>query len=287
MLALLRALGVSTWREIRTLNSIEGNNFFYLVLLLSMQPEAVGFIWMVLGGIVLVPVLAAPFARIPAQRLRLWPLSRRSERGLRMFSRPEMQAAPWLWNLLPTLELRQYVRTLDFVLAGLMALSGLGYRYLYPEPQADALPVLALLVVLALSTLGQSLFALDGYAGRARWRLSSRGGVWILARKSLTLLGMGVVLTVGVEPVAGLAGMLAALAVGHHISVLGPKDGVGWRFMGGHFFPHGFFQVIGLFSCGIAASRGEWVYLGLAGGAYVVSLAVYGVLLERAALQKL
>ncbi len=79
MWGLWRALGRSTWREIRTLNSIQGNNFFYFVLLLSMQPEAVGFVWMVIGGILMGPALVAPFARIPALRLRLWPMVKRCE----------------------------------------------------------------------------------------------------------------------------------------------------------------------------------------------------------------
>lgn len=252
-----------------------------------MQPEAVGFVWMVIGGILMGPALVAPFARIPALRLRLWPMGKRSEAVMRVFSRPEMRAAPWLWRGLPTLELRQYVRTLDFVLAGVLAGGGLAYRYLYTAPQADAFPVLSLLVVLALSTLGQNLFTLDGYGGRLRWRLSPRAGVWTLARKSVTLLGMGVVLTAGLDPVAGVAGMLAALAVGHHFSVLGATEGAAWRFATGEFFPWGFFQAIGLFSCGIAASRGEWVYLGVAGMGYTVSLIVYGFVLERAPLEKL
>jgi len=49
----------------------------------------------------------------------------------------------------------------------------------------------------------------------------------------------------------------------------------------GEFFPYGFLQVIGLFSCGIATARGDLLYLAIAGVAYGISLLFYGWILER------
>ncbi len=281
LIALLRAIAVTAYREIRTLNSIQGNNFFWFALLLSMQPESMGFIWTLIGSLMVVPALAAPLARIPEIRLSLWPLTQVQARILRVFARPESHASPWLWRLLPTLELRQMLRTLDFWLAALIAGSGTAYRYLYSKPQPEAYPVLSMMVVLFLSTMAQNLFALDGLPGRLRWRISPSRGYRILARKGLVLVGMTVLLTGGLSPVGALAGMLAALAVGHHFSVFSQIDSPPWRFTMGEFFPYGFLQVIGLFSCGIATANGELVYLGIAGAAYGISLLLYGWILER------
>jgi len=281
LIALLRAIAITAYREIRTLNSIQGNNFFWVALLLSMQPESMGFIWTLIGSLMIVPALAAPLARIPEIRLALWPLSQGQARFLRIFARPESQASPWLWRLLPTLELRQILRTLDFWLAALIAAAGTAYRYLYSNPEPEAYPVLSMMVVLCLSTMAQNLFVLDGLAGRLRWRISPARGYKILARKGLVLVGITVLLTGGLSPVGAVAGMLAALAVGHHFSVFSQIDSPPWRFTMGEFFPYGFLQVIGLFSCGISAARGDLVYLAIAGAAYGISLLLYGWILEQ------
>lgn len=285
MLPLLRAILRTAYREIRTLNSIQGNNFFWFALLLSLQPAAMGFIWTLLGAIMMLPALAAPLARIPAIRLHFWPLTPLQVKLLKPFTRPDTHASPWLWRVLPVLELRQILRTLDFWLAFLLASSATAYRYLYAEPQEDAYPVLSMMVVLALSTLAQNLFALDGLGGRLRWRLSPIRGYRILWRKGGALILITVCLTAGLSPLGALAGIFAALAVGHHFSVFSPLDAGPWRFTMGQFFPYGFLQVIALFSCGIAAGRGNLMYLGLAAGAWLISSLCYGWALEHSALE--
>ena len=281
MLTLLRAVAVTAWREIRTLNSIQGNNFFWFALLLSMQPESMGFIWSLIGSILLIPALTAPLARIPEIRLSLWPLGQSEGRMLLWLSKPESQSSPWLWRLLPLLEVRQIMRTLDFWLATLFASMGTAYRLLYPNPEPAAFPVLAMLVVLALSTLAQNLFGLDGLSGRMRWKVATERGYKLLWRKGWVLMAITVVLTAGLSPLGALAGMLAALAIGHHFSVLSPLDCGAWRFSMGQFFPFGFLQVIGMFSCGIATARGDWTFLGIAATAYLISIFVYGWVLEN------
>ncbi len=281
MLALLRAVALTAWREIRTLNSIQGNNFFWFVVLLSMQPESMGFIWSLIGSILLLPALTAPLARIPEIRLSFWPLGETERKVLRWLSKPEGQTSPWLWRLLPLLELRQIMRTLDFWLAALFASMGTAYRVFYPKPEPTAFPVLAMLVVLALSTLAQNLFGLDGLSGRMRWKVAPTRGYRLLWRKGWVLIAITVVLTAGLSPLAALAGMLAALAIGHHFSVLSPLDCGAWRFSMGQFFPFGFLQVIAMFSCGIATARGDWVFPGIAVAAYLISIFLYGWVLEN------
>ena len=281
MLPLLRAILLTAYREIRTLNSIQGNNFFYFALLLSMQPESMGFIWTLLGALMLLPALASPLARIPAIRLQLWPLAPSAITILKLFSKPETQPSPWLWRALPILELRQILRTLDFWLALLLSVAATLYRYLSPKPNPDSYPVLSLLVVLALSTLAQNLFAMDGLGGRLRWRLSSISGIQLLLRKGIALIAITLILTLTLNPLGALAGMLAALAIGHHFSVLSPLDSSPWRFSMGQFFPYGFLQVIGMFSCGISAARGDFFYLALAAVAYMLSAIAYGWVFDR------
>ncbi|WP_031495706.1 hypothetical protein [Bryobacter aggregatus] len=282
MLPIFGAIARSAWREIYALGSIQGNNFTWFALLLTMQPESMGFIWALLGLLLVLPALTAPLAKIPQIRLALWPLEDWQRKSLRWLTKPETMPSPWLWRLAPVLELRQIPRTLDFWLAVLLATSGTAYRFLASKPDREAYPVIAMLVVLALSTLAQNLFALDGAGGRQRWKLSPIRGARVLARKGLWLLVIALILTAGLSPLGALAGMLAALAVGHHASVMTPIDAGAWRFSSGQFFPHGFFQVIGMFSCGIATARGEWMYLALAAAAYGISLMVYGWVLEKA-----
>lgn len=285
-MAVIKALLKAAYREAQSLNSIQGNNFFWFALLLSMQPESMGFIWTLVGLLMIGPALAAPLAKVPAVRLALWPLGDVARLALRPFTRPEMLPSPWLWRVLPWLEMRQMARTLDFWLALVLAVMGTLYRYLSAQPKPEAYPVLTMLVVLALSTMAQNVFTLDGVGGRLRWKLSPVAGWRVLLRKGVVLITVAMLMTAGLAPVGAMAGMMAALAVGHHFSVFTPVDAGAWRFTMGQFFPFGFLQVIGMFSCGIAAGRGDWFYVGLAAVAWVVSAVTYGWIWERLGLEK-
>lgn len=281
MLALLWAVARSAYREIRSLGSIQGNNFFFFALLLSMQPEAALFLWTILGLVMMPAAISAPLARIPAIRLDLWPITSLQSRLLAPFTRPESQSSPTLWRLVPTLELRQILRTLDFWFAVLLAVLSALWRLLAKSPTPTAYPVLTMLIVLALSTIAQNVFAMDGIGGRQRWKLSPTRGIVLLLRKDAWLIALAVLLTLHLHPLGALAGMLAALAVGHHFSVLSPLDAGPWRFVTGQFFPFGFLQVIGMFSCGVSVARGDWFYLALAAIVWLISLVIYGYILER------
>jgi hypothetical protein len=278
---LLAAIGLVTWREIQSLGSIQANNFFFFVLLLGMQPASIGFLGALLLSLMIVPALGAPLGKVPAIRLALWPIPPLAERLLGAFARPALAAASVWWRARLSLEIRLVVRTLDFWLALLLALCGSLWRAFSPQAPKEAFGVLALLVVLALSTLSQNLFGLDGEGGRTRRKLSPERGWVSLGRKGLVLLGLSVGLTLYLSPAGALAGMLASLAVGHFASVSTPLDSSPWRFSVGRFFPHGFFQVIAMFSCGIAASRGDLLWLALAAGAYLLSLLAFGWIWER------
>lgn len=252
---------------------------FYVAALMAMQPESAVFLVTLLGLLVLGPAMLSPLAKIPEIRLAMWPVSGLKRMVLGVFTRPEVRAAPFLWRL-PGLEARQLVRTLDLYSAVAFSTGGMAYRFLADAPEPAAFGVLSVLVVVSLSTLAQNLFTLDG-AARLRWELSPRRGWVHLWRKGRWLLGVTVVLTGGLAPLAGLTGMLVSLAVGHHTSVLVAAESPAWRFSAGRFFPQGFLQLAAGAGCGMAVAQGNYWYLPGAAVLYGVSLMVYGWVMER------
>jgi hypothetical protein len=267
---ILAAIAKATWRDIRSLQSVQGTNFFWFVALISMQPQSALFLWLLMFLLFAIPILTAPFAQIPRLRLDLWPAA--TPKILLWFARPSQSSSPRLWRLLPTLELRQFARTLDVPLAALLALSAT----IFARQDPAARTVMSLVVTLALSSLANNLFAHDQFSGRLRWRLLPIPGYRLLLRKGAPLLALNLLLTAPLDPLAATTGMLAALAIGHHNSVLGPLDASPWRFTASSVFPHGVLQCVALFGLGVAASRGESYALPLAAGAYLISLALYG-----------
>lgn len=281
MLPIARAVLMAAWRDIRTLNSIQGNNFFWFIVLLAMQPESMTFFGLLLAVLMLPVILTAPLAKVPAIRMDIWPVALPGKVFYWLLTSPDAKRDSPVWRYLPTLELRQLVRTLDFWLATLLAIAGTLYRLLDPKADPAAFPVFTMVIVLALSTLALNLFAHDGPTGRVFWRRSPARGWRILLRKGLPLLAISLVLTLALSPLGALAGMLAALAIGHHSSVFQPIDAQPWRFTMGQFFPQGLIAVIGLFSCGIASARGEYLFLAIAAATYLGSLLLYGWIFEN------
>ena len=84
--AILTALARAVWRDLRSLNSLAGNNFFlFIVLLLVYQPSSAVFFLMIIGILLLGPLSADPLRKVPPDRLALWPLGH--EHGIYI----------WLW----------------------------------------------------------------------------------------------------------------------------------------------------------------------------------------------
>jgi hypothetical protein len=266
-------------RDAASLGSISGNNLFWFFALLSMQPDSMLLIWFFIGILLLIPSLLTPFAKIPSLRLLLWPLSSGQRRLLQPFAQPLSPSANWL-AAIPSLELRQILRTLDFWFAFLLAAASALYLAFGDGLDPEALPVIAMLIVLSFTTLAQNLFTLDGPA-RQRWKLSPRHGALLLWRKGRWLVAISVLLTIPFAPLAGLAGILAALAAGHHTSVLSPGESPAWRFTTGKLFPHGVLQILAVFASGMSVARGEYSLLAIAVAAYLLSLLFYGWILNR------
>ena len=91
--AILKALAVAFRRDQKSFQSVAGNNFF-LVSALLLQ-AAGGFIFLIIGLVLLFPLSTDPLRKIPASRLSLWPLERREHWVLRAVS-PWLNPVSWL-----------------------------------------------------------------------------------------------------------------------------------------------------------------------------------------------
>lgn len=85
--AILRALALAYRRDQKSLESVAGNNFFIVSALLLQS--AGGFIYLIIGLVLLFPLSTDPLRKIPASRLALWPIEPRERWVLRLVS-------PWI-----------------------------------------------------------------------------------------------------------------------------------------------------------------------------------------------
>ncbi len=150
---------------------------------------------------------------------------------------------------------REMLLTLDFYTALILSVSGLAYRIFVPALPGEAVMMMTVLIVLALSSYAQCLFGLESRGGWTRYHLMPLAGWRVLAAKDLAFLIVAVALTLPLSPLAGLAGGLAALAVGHAASVLEPREQTRWRFSSGAAFGNGVVQVLALVGAAVTAYR--------------------------------
>ncbi len=176
---------------------------------------------------------------------------------------------------------RELFSVLDTYLALVLALAGVGYRFLSTKVDAEAFFGISLLVILALSTIAQSLLALDGPSGFVRYQLLPLRGWQVLLAKDLPLLALAVLSTAALDPAAAFAAMLAALAVGHHASVVKPRQQKRWRFASGAGVETSIIQVVLMLSAGTVVHRVDARLTLIALAAWTGSLLFYGYVLER------
>ncbi len=91
--AILRALGRALRRDQKTIESIAGNNFFWVTVILLQSAGT--FIYLLLGLVMLFPLSTDPLRKVPASRLGLWPLERQDRWVLRIAS-PWVNPMSWL-----------------------------------------------------------------------------------------------------------------------------------------------------------------------------------------------
>jgi hypothetical protein len=104
LLAILNALRFVVQRDLGSFEAIKLNNFFLLVALMlysaqqsGVKPESAEPFLMLLGFLVLFPLSSDPLAKIPAERLSLWPINRTQRWALRVAS---LALSPISWIFL-------------------------------------------------------------------------------------------------------------------------------------------------------------------------------------------
>ncbi|HEX7360396.1 MAG TPA: hypothetical protein VF283_07875 [Bryobacteraceae bacterium] len=332
-IGLLKALGRLSRRDVRSVGSVAGQNFFgFGIFVAYQQPASAEFFFVILAAILIFPLSSDPMQKIPADRRVTWPIGRwewsivrtgafalspiawvaaalvvragwrmgvlvcgvglvlqliafaakRGSPGLPLYWLHWIPAPPGAAGAIMRLQWREMVRTLDPYLAFvLMACTEL-YK-LSGKPLDPAAPrILALLVVLALSTETQVLFGIDGH-GAERYRQLPIRGWRILLAKDLAFLVLLALLVLPLDWVSGLMGGLAALAIGHRRSVGRPIAQTPWRFTSGAIAPDGVLQIAAVFAVGLAVgTEGLWLIC-LCIAAWIASLLFYGWRWDRQA----
>jgi hypothetical protein len=287
----------------------------------------------VAGLLLLFPLSTDPLAKIPADRLQLWPLSPRDRLLLRAASIwfspiPWVTVALLVWTAKPTLALaflaagivfyglgsvfsslpermprwnlaryipelpgplgglirkniRELLTVLDPYAALILTISGILYQSLSAQVEPDALMMLSLLIVLAMSTYALCLFGLDTDSSFTRYHLLPLRGWQILLAKDAAYMLVLTILVLPLAPLSGLAAGLMALAVGHKSSVEQPVPQNRWRFTGGANISVGLVQIFLMFSAGTMVGRTSKLVLLPCLAIYAGSLWWYGRRLER------
>jgi hypothetical protein len=86
--AVVGAIARSSWRELRSLGSFQGNNLLaVIVLMMANEPRnlqsSASFYWLLIGALFLFPLSADLLRQVPKDRLDLWPLSRAQMAAIR------------------------------------------------------------------------------------------------------------------------------------------------------------------------------------------------------------
>ena len=180
---------------------------------------------------------------------------------------------PGVTGSLMRLQWREMLQTLDPYLALALVVCTELYRATGRPLDPAAPRILALMTALALSTQTQVLLALDG-AGADRYRHAPIRGWQILLPKDAAFLILLGLLASPLNILAGLGGGIAALAIGHHRSVLNLRPQSKWRFTAGAIFPDGILQIVVVLAAGLNAGR--LGIFALCCAAWLSSIVLYG-----------
>jgi hypothetical protein len=275
----------------------------YGALVSGVKPVASYPFLLLLGFLMLFPLAADPLSKIPRSRLGLWPLDRVQRALLRAVS---LAFSPMLWlaillilrttrsaaalcllgiplvthslarprwtplrrvSAVPEMvrnNLRQMLSVLDTWVAVLLAIGGMLARVRHIPGAATGM---AILVALALSTWTQCLFSLDDRGGITRYRLLPLAGWRILLAKDAAFLALLLLLTLPLDPAAGLAFGLVALAVGRYPAIRLHLPVERWRFTSGRL-------LFGILQAALGTAAAEHLAFGLpaAAAVYLISL---------------
>ncbi|HEY6249209.1 MAG TPA: hypothetical protein VI685_04570 [Candidatus Angelobacter sp.] len=205
---------------------------------------------------------------------------RARKRWPRLYPRRLMPTLPTAIGRLFSLNLRQLFCLLDFYLAIVVSILGCCYRFLSRHPEPAAFPILAILVGLASSTWSQSLFGMESRGSLMLYRLLPLRGWQVLLAKDAAYVAIVCVLTLPLDPPAGIIFALAALAIGRYPSLTQWTEQRRWRFAGGD-IRFGFAQIFIASGIAFSAAHGDQWFIGTAFLAYVASLVIGGWYWDR------
>ncbi len=171
--------------------------------------------------------------------------------------------------------LREFLATLDFYCAVLLAGVGFGLRCAARLP-AEALLPMSVGVMLALSTCAANLFGLEGEQGMTRYGLLPIPAWQVLAAKDAAFLTIAVLLTLPLSPLAGVAAALTSLAFGHYGSTNRRHPDTRWRFSTGAGMAGALLQMVAMALAGSAAVNGSALFLLPCALAYLWSTWYFG-----------
>jgi hypothetical protein len=158
---------------------------------------------------------------------------------------------PGTIGILARAHLRRMLATLDVWLALVIATIGTAWRIFGRAPDPAAWPILSILIGIALSTWAQSGYGLDG----TRFRLVPLSARRIVLAGDAAYLSVQLMLTAPLDPIAGLAFGMTALAIGRYPALDARAQPRRWRFTGGRVF-YGAAQIIGGSMLAFAGVRG-------------------------------
>lgn len=168
--------------------------------------------------------------------------------------------------------LRQMLTVLDTWVAILLSAIATAYRFLSPHPDPAALPILAILIALAMSTWAQSLFGLDSASAMSRYRLLPLPAWQILLAKDAAFLGILLLLVAALHPLPAITFGLVSLTVGHYSSVTLHLPQRRWRFTAGRLLPVGALQFLASVILSFAEMREGPVVLAIVLPVYFITL---------------
>ncbi|HEY1945998.1 MAG TPA: hypothetical protein VGG97_03260 [Bryobacteraceae bacterium] len=184
-------------------------------------------------------------------------------------------APPGITGGIMRLQWREMLRTLDPYIALVLVACIELYRTSGKPLDPTAPRIMALVIVIAMSTQTQVLFGLDG-SGVARYRQFPIRGWRILLAKDLAFLALLGLLVLPLDFVSGTIAGIAALTIGHHRSVFKTVPQAQWRFTSGMLFPDGVIQIAVIFGAGNnVREQGVWLPA-LCISAWLASLLFYG-----------
>ena len=288
--AILAALARGLLRESSALLPVRGNN---LIIAMLLAGPGAGFLLLLLAALLLLPLIGDPLSRIPRERLALWPLSHRERWLLRAASLglspltwiaiasvvwkagwPLGLAAALLLALAPLLtretawiprwppatnfvtkHLRDLLTLFDVWLALLLTLSALIARRVIPGIDPAMPFVLALLVVVALSTTALNQFGMGHPETLTREHLLPCPAWHIILGRNLAFLLVALVCVLPLSPMAGTAAALGALAAGNIASLAAPIPLRRWRLAESGSMVVGIQQTVALLAAGVMTER--------------------------------